>query len=205
MKKYLMTGVAALAMCAAFTSCSHDEVTQLSQQEIDKMNYDKAFLTYVGGKIANDQDWGFSTTRTAFTNDNQWFDPAYRNYERPADITSGEIEVVTKWFAEHGKQDGTTLDLNNYFVQQVSYGGINHVADTRFFEKYEQQDGVYREVWRNGTETITANSHMDLLWANMDNKDDKYDHINNFNTSTGSMMCMENSETKYGFGYHESY
>ena len=24
MKKYLMTGIAAVAMCAAFTSCSHD-------------------------------------------------------------------------------------------------------------------------------------------------------------------------------------
>ncbi len=63
MKKYLMTGVAALALCAGFTSCSHDEDFEpITQDQIDKAKYDQAFLAYVGGKIASNQDWGFSAT-----------------------------------------------------------------------------------------------------------------------------------------------
>lgn len=65
MKKYLMTGIAALTLCAGFTSCSHD-FEPMTQAEIDKAKYDQAFLKYVGGKIAADQDWGFGTT-TALT------------------------------------------------------------------------------------------------------------------------------------------
>ena len=61
MKKYLMTGIAALTLCAGFTSCSHD-FEPMTQAEIDKAKYDQAFLKYVGGKIAADQDWGFGTT-----------------------------------------------------------------------------------------------------------------------------------------------
>lgn len=59
MKKYLMTSVAALALCAGFTSCSHDDFEPMTQAQIDKAKYDQAFLNYVGGKIASNQDWGF--------------------------------------------------------------------------------------------------------------------------------------------------
>ena len=71
MKKYLMTGIAALAMCAGFTSCSHDlsnptqeEIDQF-QAEKDKRTYEAAFLNYVGGTISPDQDWGFGNTSNA--------------------------------------------------------------------------------------------------------------------------------------------
>jgi hypothetical protein len=40
MKKYLMTGIAALALCAGFTSCSHD-IEQLSQEEINQLEAKK--------------------------------------------------------------------------------------------------------------------------------------------------------------------
>ena len=55
MKKYLMTGIAAIAMCAAFTSCSHD-VEPVSQEDLNQLEaqkivnkYNQAFLKYVGG------------------------------------------------------------------------------------------------------------------------------------------------------------
>jgi len=71
MKKYLMTGIAALAMCAGFTSCSHD-LTPISQEEInqfqaekDLRTYEAAFLNYVGGTISPNQDWGFGTASNA--------------------------------------------------------------------------------------------------------------------------------------------
>ena len=65
MKKYLMTGIAALAMCFGFTSCSHD-VEPVSQEDLNQLeaqkivnNYNQAFLRYVGGNIAANQTWGF--------------------------------------------------------------------------------------------------------------------------------------------------
>ena len=71
MKKYLMTGIAALAMCAGFTSCSKD-LTPMTQEEINDLEatkiaktYEAAFLNYVGGTISPNQDWGFGNTSSA--------------------------------------------------------------------------------------------------------------------------------------------
>ena len=73
MKKFLMTGIAALAMCAAFTSCSKD-IEQISQEDLNRIeaqkivdNYNQAFIKTFGQPAAN-QDWGFGTgTRSSFT------------------------------------------------------------------------------------------------------------------------------------------
>ena len=70
MKKYLMTGIAALAMCAGFTSCSHD-LEAPSQEEINEVNaqkitnsYNQAFIATFGQPAAN-QNWGFGTATRA--------------------------------------------------------------------------------------------------------------------------------------------
>ena len=53
MKKFLMTGMAAIALCAAFTSCSKDSAfEQMSPEDQTKAKYDRAFLEYIGGEIA---------------------------------------------------------------------------------------------------------------------------------------------------------
>ena len=67
MKKYLMTGVAALALCAGTTSCSHDDGEEWSQAKEDLAKYNMAFLSYVGGKISPDQTWGFGASAQART------------------------------------------------------------------------------------------------------------------------------------------
>ena len=69
MKKYLMTGIAALAISAGFTSCSKDDFEPMTQAQIDKAKYDQAFRNYVGGTIAAGQTWGFGNTNAsrAFT------------------------------------------------------------------------------------------------------------------------------------------
>ena len=73
MRKFLLTGIAALALCAGFTSCSHD-FDVMSQEEIDALQaqkvtktYENAFKNYVGGKIASNQDWGFGNSNAART------------------------------------------------------------------------------------------------------------------------------------------
>jgi hypothetical protein len=71
MKKYLMSGIAAMVFCAAFTSCSNkDDFEPMTQSQIDKAKYDYVFLNYIGGSVAAGQDWGFTSRNTrgmAFT------------------------------------------------------------------------------------------------------------------------------------------
>lgn len=58
-----MTGFAAIAMCAAFTSCSHDfDFDQSSVENAVQSKYEAAFIKAFGQPAA-DQDWGFGTTR----------------------------------------------------------------------------------------------------------------------------------------------
>lgn len=73
MKKYLMTGIAALAMCFGFTSCSHD-LDSMSQEEIDQLeaqkivnSYQKAFKAYIGGEVSPNQTWGFGSVASTRT------------------------------------------------------------------------------------------------------------------------------------------
>ena len=108
MKKYLMTGIAALALCAGFTSCSHDldapsqeEINQRNAQNIVK-NYEKAFVATFGKPAAN-QNWGFGgtpafgRTRTENKNLNQWGDPNYGNWKVPDALTDGQKTRVMLW------------------------------------------------------------------------------------------------------------
>ena len=67
-----MTGVAALAICAAFTSCSKSEelydagqITKNEAAQIEE-NYNRAFIATFGQPAAN-QDWGFGSSSRAFT------------------------------------------------------------------------------------------------------------------------------------------
>ena len=111
------------------------------------------------------------------------------NYKKPADITEAEITYVMDWFKTHTKADGQTLDINNYFIQQIGYSGNS-----------------YSVTDNNGaSSTIESSKHMDYIFANLDANGSSKDHVNNFNTSSGSIMLMENSETKYGFGFHDSW
>lgn len=64
-----MTGIAAIAISAAFTSCSKDSDVYNSnyQKEKTQLTYNEAFLNYVDGYISPTQDWGFGTNAKAST------------------------------------------------------------------------------------------------------------------------------------------
>ena len=138
MRKQLMTGVAAAAICLGLASCSRFDYTLISEGEQAYVNYENAFIEKFG-EPAPDQTWGFGSadangggvaqgaiTRTANPNSNQWFDENQMNYKKPADITQAEIDYVMNWFATHTKADGQTLDINNYFIQQIGYSGDSY-------------------------------------------------------------------------------
>ena len=197
MRKQLMTGVAAAAICLGLASCSRFDYTLISEGEQAYVNYENAFIEKFG-EPAPDQTWGFGSadtnggasraiTRTASPNSNQWFKEM--NYKKPADITQAEIDYVMNWFATHTKADGQTLDINNYFIQQIGYSG----------DSYSVTDN------NGASHSIESNKQMDHIFANLDANGSSKDHVYNFNTSSGSIMLMENSETKYGFGFQDSW
>ena len=196
-----MTGVAAAAICIGLASCSRYDYTLISEGEQAYVNYENAFKEKFG-EPAPDQTWGFGSadangggvaqgaiTRAANTESNRWFVENQLNYKKPADITQAEINYVMKWFATHTKADGQTLDINNYFIQQIGYSG----------DSYSVTDH------NRASHSIESKNHMDYIFANLDANGSSTDHVNNFNANSGSIMLMENSETKYGFGFQDSW
>ena len=201
MKKYLMTGIAALALCAGFTSCSHDlepmsqeEITNLEAQKIVK-NYEAAFVQTFGKPAANHQ-WGFGSlkTRTAYTNSNQWFPGpeqapmfAEAGLVKPDMVSQEEEDFVTNWFRTNSDKPSANVDLSTFFVQQVHFGT----------DVYYAQDPI--NPWLDNEHTqkrmnsVVGGEHMDWLCAYSPEGTTIYpngqqtishdDHMNNFNTS----------------------
>ena len=220
-----MTGVAALAICAAFTSCSKSGEELYNPEAISGMNkekvveeYNARFLAYVGGSIASDQDWGFGSagTRTENANANEWADPnkAYGGLLVPPAITPTQAAVVKTYFQTHDKLGYQDPGWSNYFIQQVYKGHTSVPEGCATPEAYFAADGA---------NYILASDHMDHLIA-VDPEKGIYDHINNFNHGdcsangsvldnggnandgpfhTDKIMYMMNSTTK-SFGYHNS-
>ena len=60
MRKQLMTGVAAAAICLGFASCSRYDFTPISEGEQAYANYENAFIQKFG-EPAPDQTWGFGS------------------------------------------------------------------------------------------------------------------------------------------------
>jgi hypothetical protein len=193
MKKYLMTGIAALALCVGFTSCSHD-LEPMSQEEIDQMEaqkvvntYKAAFENYIGGKVAANQTWGFSgtfstRTRGTFSNGNEWAanDRTDCMYKVPPVLSETQKEIVRKYFQTVPGKEYVDPQWTDYFIQQVYKGGVE--ADKigpNSTEKYLAAD--------DNTELIGSN-HMDHLAAVDPDKEDPetgekpfVDHNKNFN------------------------
>ena len=175
MKKYLMKGIAALALCVGFTSCSHD-LDQLSPEEISQLEakktvdtYKKAFEQYIGGKVASNQTWGFSgtfsaRTRTANDEKNLWGDPSYYNLKVPPALTEGQKIRVMAYFQANPYLTYKDPKLKDFFVQQVYEGGNTPGAISS--EQYTQTNGT----------PLIGSSNMDWLFAG-----EGYDHIDNYN------------------------
>lgn len=188
MKKYLMTGIAALTMCFGFTSCSHDLDT-LSQEEIDQRkaneiveNYKKAFVAQFGQPAA-DQDWGFGTsamTRSANTEHNQWaaVDNIYKLLVPPA-LTPGQIQRVKIYFQYNRYLTYEDPHLTDFFVQQVYEGSTD--PGTLSSEVYTSGNGA----------RVVAGDHMDKLTVGVNET-----HVNDFNSADCGESTVLNNGTK---------
>ena len=184
MKKYLMTGIAAVAMCAAFTSCSHDSDGFSTLQEAKDAEYAVAFEKAYG-KISSTQDWGFgssSRTRAHNANANEWAYADGDNWDVPQPLSPQQKDLVRRYFQQVKELNPVHPDYKNFFVQQVYKGGDNVDSDAETTEKFTNVDGSEIDFW--------GSDKMNYLVAGKIGTEeqwpggpiiDKFDHINNFN------------------------
>ncbi len=218
MKKYLIKGLLALVVGGFTASCADKDGDYVPVGQQKATAYADAFKELIGGEVAPNHDWGFTKTsivsetaqaraNTRGSEPNQTVWPDYGYPTKPGGLKAttpsgkSEEQIVTEWFQSHTIADAVTLDCNNYWVLQVHYKDYNYTANQHEWEKYENG----QEVWKTGTQTVNPKGHMDQIYANKDANSTSYDHIYNFNTGSGDFMLVINSETKYGFGYEESW
>ena len=228
MKKYLMTSVAALALCAGFTSCSHDDFEPYSQSELIQKNYEAAFVRAFG-QPASSQTWGFGqalSTRAnpgtdvypatheykdadgnviagANMNHNQWADPneGFGGWLVPDPLTEGQKLRVQRYFQTHPYLGYEDPHFRHFFVQQVYKGGSD-------------QQGVSKENIVAADNSTYTSGNMNLLTVGVANS-----HINDFNagscspsdvlqndgtTKSDQITLMVNVYDTSCFGYHET-
>ena len=171
MKKYLMTGVAALAFAATFTSCSKSDSLYNANAEVENQQkvYSDAFVAKFG-KIAPDQTWGFSKARTrgCDTDKGLWAGKAdYEGIVIPKPINQGgnpneAAEVIAELSKVRREKSNVNLPFTDFFVQQVYKG-------TATYETWPDQNGN-KQTGKGGS------NHMDQLACGPN-----HDHIKNFN------------------------
>jgi len=191
MKKYLMTGLAAVAFCAAFTSCSK-EITPMSEEEMVAVGVQKIYSDYeaafqkVFGTPAAGHTWGFSDvagTRAgeeidpathvgAYCDGNMW---TSKGFKAPDPLTPGQKLRVQYYFQMNKitNPNQPNYGTKNFFMQQVYDGGDDPMTN---YKEGNYSPEVYQDA---GGNTITSGDHMDHLTAGPNHL-----HINNFNNST---------------------
>ena len=202
MKKYLMTGMAALAICAAFTSCSKDTdvynsgVIENNDKQSIVNNYNEAFVKTFGQPAAN-HNWGFvnyakSSTRDAYPNGNMWADEGWKV---PPVISNDQKNIVRQYFQQNTPIGYDDPEWTNFWIQQVYKGGTKTTDGSLTTEIYTIGNG----------DEVTGGDHMDHLCSKDANGTE--DHVNDFNNSDNNdwegRMLMLNSST-YSFGYINS-
>ncbi len=214
MKKYLMTGIAAVAMCAAFTSCSKDlGFEQMTPEQQVQERYNQAFLKYLGVEsIDPNQDWGFSATRgatrglTRSGNTGETY-PATHEYKDASDnVIAGANMNHNEWGAPNKEFGGWKVPdpltdkqkeiVTAYFQSKpdISYQDPH----LRHFFVQQVYKGNPTTAGNNSTEKVIAadgseytSDNMNHLTVGVANS-----HINNFNAGTCSTSDVLNHEGK---------
>ena len=185
MKRYLMTGMAAIMFCGVFTSCSRDTDFGEAPQSKVIATYEEAFQTRFGTPAAN-QDWGFGSSTRAFTratgefanhvgaypDANMWTskgflapDPLTTSQKLRAQYYFQMVNITDPYRPDYGTKD--------FFMQQVYDGGTDPMA------------GKSPEVYKSVANTdIESGEHMDHLTCGPD-------HTHTYNFNNGN--CSPNS------------
>ena len=159
MKKNLFSGIAALLLCGAFTSCSHDigfdEQAYKSQVQD---TYEKAFIARFGTPSAT-QDWGFGSAAYARTR------PAGPGNGGPAGHETPGFSKTAK----APKPDGKTFNAkmaaaatatgDKFRSNQVTYANIEFLKD---FQSWDQSgwDDEFFELKEHITFSNYSNDYL---------------------------------------------
>ena len=199
-----MTGVAAIALCAAFTSCSKNEelynpeqIDQMKAEEIYKA-YSDAFVEYIGGSVASNQDWGFGSakTRGEYANANLW----YKDYEVPANVTDYERAKVTEYFTNNtfpNQRRINNVDFTDFFVYQVYKGEQTYVAHNNGAPFVGSSKTNHLQTYVGGTmeEFDASTAPTSTVYSGncqIDSKGDlRREHMNNFNAGDNQNVAYQ--------------
>lgn len=195
MKKYLMTGMAAIAFCAAFTSCSKNDdlydpsLIEKMNEEAVNQKYAEAFESAFG-KVGPNVDWGFGSranTRAlnmaagANKNRNQWAatDGQFKLLV-PTPLSDDQRDRVRAYFQQNRYLTWQQPDMTDYFVQQVYTGGTKTTGS------------LSQEIYTKAVgDPVTGGQHMDYLTIAGEHVLD-FNAANNVNTATD----VKNNNTK---------
>ena len=163
-----MTGVAAIALCAAFTSCSKSEELY-DQGVVDgqkvasfEEQYAAAFTKFIGGPVGSNVDWGFGSraktralnmTAGANKNRNLWAatDGDFKLLV-PTPLSEGQKNRVRAYFQQNRYLTWQQPNMTDYFVQQVYTGGTN------------TSGSLSQEIYTKAVgDPVTGAAHMDYL------------------------------------------
>lgn len=205
MKKYLMTGIAAIAICAAFTSCSKE--TNLYNEEVIKENttqdiinnYNEAFIKTFG-PVAEGHQWGFvDYSSKARTRDGStYMNGNMEAYNDAPSLKENEEDEITAYVRQLGAiPQVAPTGLKDYFVKQVHDGE----------ETYTNADGV------GGILGSSKMNHLQIAMrqGGVINQDGSLSevgdwiHINNFNKGDntdwdGNTLVVDGGT--FNFAYH---
>lgn len=168
-----MTGVAALAFAATFTSCSKSDDLYNANAEVENQEkaYSDAFKAKYGD-IASNQTWGFNKVRTRTrgcdTDAKLWAGKAdYDGIVIPKPINGGDnpneaAEVIAEFSKIRKTKSNVNLPFTDFFVQQV-YKGV------ATYETWPDQNG-------HKTQNAGGSTYMDQLACGY-----SHDHVKNFN------------------------
>ena len=220
MKKYLIVGALALVAGLFVASCTHDDdIYNGSVVEQKQEAFQKAFVSAFG-QINATQNWGFyeedltallpnggiapARTRFVDVNSNEW---VQKGNTLPSDITDREREVVMGWFRSNRYPKSETVDLHNYFIQNVGYTDVTYKAgpDNNGHDVYIENPGRTHMDW-----IFCGPGNQPKDWNNPFNSgynrytwDDGDEHINNFNAYSGEIQHILYTGSEY-FGFHDS-
>ena len=221
MKKYLMTAMAAVAMGATFTSCSHNTDlygggengetngrTAEEQAELVKAVYNAAFEQSFG-KVAPTVDWGFGSSTRALTrsgNTGKTYAYTHGDENGGANMNHNEWADPDKKFGGWVVPDPLTAEQKAVVTAYFQSGPDIDFEDPHFRHFFVQQ------VYKGGsaqagasTENITAadnsvynSDNMNLLTVGETNI-----HINDYNAGTCSESDVLNNGQKVGGTSHK--
>ena len=177
-----MTGMAALAICAAFTSCSKDTnvynpevVKENAVQEIYN-NYNEAFVKTFGQPAAN-QNWGFVDYSKANTRYQTYMNGNMEKYyDAPTVGENEETDVEAYVHSLTVLPAKAAPDWKTYFVTQI------HDGEATYNTQPSKDPGVSYVGGKQMDELAFAMTAGSVIKADGSLEGD-WIHINNFNNS----------------------